>query len=236
MIRYGDLIPELELAEIWRVETGGKEPRHVVRELVESLIPEARSLVQPAAVVEFFPVVDVLHHRVTLAGGRSLKGKDVAQILGPAQEVALGIATIGSALETRAAELFAADEPARGYMLDVLGSAAVSNLVQQVCGRLAAAAKERGLPIGFPISPGDPGWPLAEQRTLFELVSAASIGVELTDSCLMVPQKSISFAVAIGGDIALAGQGSQCDICSLRETCRYRQAAAAALTGHQSEL
>ncbi|MGE5140709.1 MAG: vitamin B12 dependent-methionine synthase activation domain-containing protein, partial [Rudaea sp.] len=217
-----------DLAEIWKIETGGREPRPAIREMVKSLVPEALSLVEPAAVVEFYSVVQVLHNRVGLGGGRSLKGQDVARILGPAQEIAVGVATIGSALEARVAELFAGEEPARGYMLDVLGSAAVNNLVQQVCGRLGALALERGLPIGFPISPGDPGWPLVEQRTLFELLPTETIGVDLTESCLMIPKKSVSFAVGLGKDIAPADQGSQCEICSLRETCRYRQAVSGA--------
>lgn len=47
----------------------------------------------------------------------------------------------------------------------------------------------------YAMSPGSlPDWPMPEQRPLFRLLGdvMADIGVELTDSCLMLPVKSIS--------------------------------------------
>ncbi len=218
------LEPALSLSEVWKYEIGGREPRPSLLRLAETLLPEAQALVAPAAVFDLFPVHEVRHNWVVLGGGHKLRGPDVAGLLAPAKEVVIGAVTIGSALEERAARYFAEGQPAHGYLLDCLGTAAVTDLVQQVCVRLETLAAARGWPLGFPISPGDTGWPLDEQRLLFSLFSAQAIGIQLTDSCMMIPQKSVSFVVGLGPGILTAAQASQCDYCSLRDTCRYRHA------------
>lgn len=221
-LRVTALTASIDLNEVWKYETRGQEPRPSLRRLAEDLLPEAQTLVASAAVFDFFPVQEVRHDRVTLAGGRCLRGPDAARLLAPAKEVAAGVVTIGPALEERASRYFAEGQPAHGYLLDCLGTAAVTNLVQQVCAHLEGLSTARGWPLGFPISPGDAGWPITDQRVLFDLVPADTIGVRLTDSCAMLPKKSVSFVAGLGPGILTAAEGSQCDYCSLRETCRYR--------------
>jgi len=216
------LKPAIELTEVWKYEQGGREPRLALRQLAEKLLPEAQALVTPAVVVDFFPVSEVKHDRITLEGGHRLRGPDAARLLAPAKEVVVGVVTIGPALEEQASQYFANGQPAHGYLLDCLGTAAVTNLVQQVCAHLENLAAARGWPLGFPLSPGDAGWPIAEQKTVFALVPAETIGVRLTDSCAMLPKKSISFVAGLGPGMLTAAEGSQCDYCSLRDTCRYR--------------
>jgi len=216
------LTPVVDLAEVWQHECGGHEPHPALKRIAEALLPEVEALIAPAVVYDLFPTQEVRHDRITLADGRRLRGPDAARLLAPAKEVAVGVVTIGPALEARASRYFAEDEPAHGYLLDCLGTAAVTNLVQQTCAHLEGLAAARGWPLGFPLSPGDAGWPITEQRVLFDLLPAQTIGVRLTDSCVMIPKKSVSFVVGLGPGILTAAEGSQCDYCSLRETCRYR--------------
>ncbi|MGB8647819.1 MAG: hypothetical protein WCF84_21475 [Anaerolineae bacterium] len=218
-----DLVPQFTLDDIWQVELGGREPRPALRGVGETLYPEAQRLVVPAAIFERFPVQKVMHDRVYLAGGQVLRGPDVAHVLAPASEVVVGMATIGAALEERSSQYFQQGDAVSGYLLDCMGTAAVINLVQQVCAFLEPLAAEWGYPIGFPLSPGEPGWPLAEQRVLFGLVPADRIGVTLTEGCAMRPNKSVSFVLGLGLGIRTAAEGSQCDYCSVRETCRHRR-------------
>lgn len=215
------LTPILDLTEIWKRENGGSEPRPALRRLAEALLPEAQALTAPAVIFDLFSVQEVKHDRITLAGGHRLRVPDAARLLAPAKEVAAGVVTIGPALEERASRYFAEGEPAHGYLLDCLGTAAIIDLAQQACAHLEGLAAARDWPLGFPISPGDAGWPLTEQRVLFDLLPAQAIGVRLTDSCVMIPKKSLSFVVGLGPGILTAAEGSQCEYCSLRETCRY---------------
>ncbi len=216
------LSPTIDLTEVWHYENLGREPRPSLRHLAEVLLPEAQALIAPATVFDILPVQEVRHDRITLAGGNRLRGADVARLLAPAEEIIVCLVTIGPALEERVSGYFAEEKPVQGYLLDSMGTVAVINLMQQVCAYLESLAAARGLPLGFPISPGDAGWPLADQRVLFSLLPAHDIGVRLTDWCIIIPQKSISFVVGMGPGVLTAAEGSQCDHCSLRESCRYR--------------
>jgi hypothetical protein len=75
-----------------------------------------------------------------------------------------------------------------------------------------------------PIGTMDPGslkdWPLEQQRELFTLLgdTRGSVGVELTDSCLMVPVKSVS-----GIFFPSETHYENCQLCP-RETCPGRRA------------
>ena len=219
---FAELDCRFTLDDVWQNENGGRPPRPALQRMGEELFPEAQSLVKPAAVFDRFPVRSVGHNKITFANGEALRGPDIARMLGPAKEVFVAAVSIGSALEDRASQYFADGERARGYLLDCLGTATMTSLVQQVCARFESLAAPSGFPLGFPISPGDEGWPLAEQRVLFRMLPTDLIGLSLTDSCVMLPKKSVSFVVGLGPGIQTAAESSQCDYCSARETCRFR--------------
>jgi len=210
------------LDDVWQNENGGRPPRPALKALGEELFLEAKSLVKPAAVFDLFNVRSVGHNKVALSNGESLRGPDIARFLAPARQVFVAAVSIGSALEDRASSYFADGERARGYLLDCLGTAAMTNLAQQVCARFESLAAPSGHPLGFPVSPGDEGWPIAEQRVLFKMLPTNLIGLSLTDSCIMLPKKSVSFVVGVGPGMQTAAEGSQCDYCSAREVCRFK--------------
>jgi cobalamin-dependent methionine synthase I len=112
--------------------------------------------------------------------------------------------------------------PLLALALDGLGNAAVEKVAQQVCARLAEQAQAKGLQASTPLSPGEPDWPVeVGQPQIFALLDPSQAGVTLTSGGMMIPQKSISFVLGVGPEMA---QTDACDVCSLKETCRYRHA------------
>ena len=81
-------------------------------------------------------------------------------------------------------------------------------------------AKSKGLNASIPLNPGTSHWPLSGNKVLTELVPAAAIGIEMLDSGLLRPFKSISFAVALGEHVLTPAEGSSCDYCDTRDLCR----------------
>ncbi len=174
---------------------------------------------KPVAVLHEANVIEHRHERILLADGKMLTGPLAARHLAGAERVAAVVCTIGSALEEYAASL---DDIVLALALDGLGNAAVQVLAQQVCGRLAKRAQVRGLTTSAPLSPGESEWPIeVGQPQIFALVDPSRAGITLSSGGMMVPKKSISFVVGIGPEMA---QTDLCDICSLRERCRYRHA------------
>jgi hypothetical protein len=166
------------------------------------------------------PVAGVGARGVRLAGDRHLCGETPAGRLRGSASIMAAVATLGGALEAEVSRLFDRD-PLAALALDGFATAALTRLVNEVCGRwrgLAHARRWRATP---PLSPGMEGWPLADgQRDLFALVAASSIGVVLTGSSLMVPRKSVSFVVGLGEGVD--DEGHPCEWCSMRERCRFR--------------
>jgi hypothetical protein len=179
-----------------------------------------RPLVQPSALIHSLPVEAVRHERLSLAGGGSLSGPAITKFLSPAQEVVFVICTIGDQLEILISEAMKS-EPGLGMSLDGLANGAVENLGTEVCRYFEHEAIQRGWQCSLPVSPGMDGWPLAEaQKQLFTLLDSSLVGVQLTESAVMLPLKSASMVLGLGANIIV--QGEPCNFCNLCETCRYR--------------
>ncbi len=189
--------------------------------VAQEVLEEAQSLLAPAALYTLLPVRAVEHEQILLDGGAVFAGPLAARALAGAAELAVVVCTIGSALEERSAALFAAGQPLQGLAMDGAGTAAVGQLAGKVGVRICDEATARGLSVGMRASPGQEGWPITQQRALFDLLPAETIGVRLTDSCLMLPRKSVSFVFGLGPDIR--ADAVPCDFCSKRERCRWRR-------------
>jgi hypothetical protein len=182
---------------------------------------EGLSILRPAAIIHNVKVVEHRHERILLKGGQNLVSPLVARHLAGAEQVVLAVCTIGAGLEELASTMMK-KKPLLGLALDGLGNAAIEKTAQQVCGRLGEQAQAKGLTTSGPLSPGEPEWPVEDgQPQIFALLDPSRVGITLTSGGMMVPKKSISFVVGIGPIMA---QTDLCELCSLRERCRYRHA------------
>lgn len=186
----------------------------------ERAIEIARPLLAPQVVYERWPVTGVRHDLLDLAGGRRLRGEFLLSHLAAASEVIVILCTVGGAIEERVRATFASD-PVMGLALDAVGTAAVEALSVNATRTFEEQAAAEGMGISVPLSPGMEGWSVEEgQPQLFGLVPGESIGVQLTEHKLMRPGKSLSLVIGIGENVRT--QGSICDYCAVRATCRMR--------------
>lgn len=210
----------LGLDDILRGEGADPATVRARRPALEAAAAEALRLglpaLSPAAAVQEARLLEQRHERVLLEGGQ-LTGPLVARHLAGAEWVAAVVCTIGPELERLAA---VQKNPLLMLALDGLANAAVEAIAQQVCARLGERAQASGLETSTPLSPGEPDWPVeVGQPQIFALLGENPAGVCLTESGMMIPQKSLSFVVGIGRQMA---QTDLCALCSLRERCRYR--------------
>jgi hypothetical protein len=210
-----------EALERW---AGGGErlrDRPTWRRIWESAFAEARDLIRPAIAYAVHPVTGGDEGRLYVADGRALESAVVARLFADAPEVVPAIFTIGSLLEERAAEHHARGDYPAGFALDMVGAFAV-NKVGEVAYRLIEdLAAARGVRASIPLNPGTTHWPLSGNRVLAELIPAGEIGVEVLESGLIEPYKSISYVVALGRDVLTPDRGSSCDYCDTRDLCRF---------------
>jgi hypothetical protein len=205
------------------VRSLGSDPERArprLRRLCATMIERARSLLAPAVAYEIVDVQEVRHDRLVLSPRVAIKGPRLVSVVGGAEQIAVAVCTIGPDLEQAVSALFASGRPADATVLDGVGSAAVEELSQRACREIETIASKRHLTTSIPLSPGDPDFSIEEQRTLLSLSHAEALGVTLNDSLLMQPLKSLSLVVGIGRN--LTSGGSPCEVCTLKDVCRYR--------------
>ena len=172
---------------------------------------------EPRAVWKLFPLLPDF----SLAGACfRLEGESVRALLKDCDQVILMAATLGNSVERLIRRTQAVDM-AGALMLDACGSAAIENVCDNLCADLAAEFAPRYLTDRF--SPGYGDMPLSQQRELFAALDVTRrIGVTLTDSGLMLPQKSVTALIGVS-DRPQVMRPRGCAACSLHDTCAYRK-------------
>lgn len=112
-----------------------------------------------------------------------------------AEKVALCICTIGPALENEINHLMGQNEMVRALILDSFGSEAAEEAAIQSDRIIADKAREMSLWPSKRYSPGYGKWDVKEQKYIFQVLPGKDIGVSLTESCMMIPRKSVSFRI-----------------------------------------
>ena len=199
-----------------------QELKDAIKELL--IIAKSDGLLSSSVVYKDFPVSEVQEGHIKIKGySRPLYGTIFAEFLSGISSVVLAVCTIGNDLEKRASEFFSAQKPLKGLLLDSIGSAAVDEVVLDTCRKIMHSIRHKGMKASSYFNPGMPGFPLSEQRYIFELLPVDKIGVSLTNNNVMVPRKSLSIAVGIGAEIENWSQYEICSHCNMSETCKYRK-------------
>ena len=148
------------------------------------------------------------------------EGKDVPELLKECSGVILMAATLGSE-----AELLLRRSQSRNMgdavILDAAASAAIENVCDNLCEDLAGEFAPKHLTDRF--SPGYGDFPFSQQRDFFEVLDITRrIGVSLSASGLMLPQKSVTALIGVS-DRPQPHRHRGCASCVLFETCRFRK-------------
>ena len=175
---------------------------------------QAQDVARPKVIFETGKIVDRGPDFVQI-GGHTFTSHILAVNLQQAATVYAYVATCGVELEDWALTL---EDMLDIYWGEAIREAAVGTALRALDNALASLLPAAHLSTMHPGSL--PDWPLAEQRPLFDLLGNVkqAIGVELTDSMLMVPTKSVS-GISFPTDKAYYN----CQLCE-REDCPNRQA------------
>ena len=131
--------------------------------------------------------------RAVLSEDACFNSPKLARTLRGADKVCCFVATIGAGLETEVKRCMEHNRFADAYVLDTLGSMVVEALVDRFHIDHEKTRKSKGQAVTLRFSPGYCDWPLMEQIDLFaRFGKTRPAGVQLTETCLMSPQKSIS--------------------------------------------
>jgi len=187
-----------------------REPDDKLRALIAEVTTEAEQLATPLATLGLFEEKDVP------------AGTHLSSFFGASPEVALSICTIGPHLEERVSGYSSEGELTRALILDAAGSVLAEAVCDYANEKVCAEAVRRSLHATCRVSPGYGMWKIEEQKVVFDLLPADTVGVTLTKSFMMIPRKSVSFAVRLTRERPIGQPSSPCALCG-RKDCGFRR-------------
>lgn len=199
LMGYGDCIPSLEVVKL-------------IRETLEEI--------KPLLSLHCSYILKEGHtdgrEKLIIDEVEFMTGRIITHALNGASSYVFFTATIGSGFDNYCRHLKSGDDELKIFVADMIGSVIAEDVVSWLMGKLKDLAEEEGWLISNNYSPGYCDWALVEQQKLFGFFPENITGIRLTDSCLMLPIKSVSGVVAIGVGIKKRPYG--CSICKM-PTC-----------------
>ena len=187
-----------------------------LRALARDCLPGFLEAAKPRACCLMVPVK--VQGNTVNVGVCRVESADLARNLTSCGEAILFAATLGPEVD-RQRRTAAVTSPTKALILDAMGTAGIEAVCDDLCRRFAAEHPGRKLRPRF--SPGYGDLPLDFQRTLLGVLdSQRKAGISLSESLLMVPQKSVSAIVGLG-ESGCTAPDSGCDICEKKD-CEFR--------------
>lgn len=171
-----------------------------------------------------YRIIDIVNfeskYKITAGGIEFKMGKTIYNELLGSENLAFYICTAGKTISEKSSALLKGDDPALGYIYDLLGSAITEAVADSIQQHISNEVQLYGQKITNRYSAGYCNWSVAEQHKLFSFFGDFSSGVRLTNSALMYPVKSTSGIIGIGKEVKY--RDYQCTLCKSID-CVYRK-------------
>jgi len=201
-----------------------KKPNQNILRITEEEINRGYGLFNPQGIYRLIKINSFLSDKeIELEGGHILRfAKSIIKQLNGASHLLVGVVTIGDFLEKKVSELFSQGEYPRVLALDAVGTVAVEDFSREVRKLARQEVEEQGFKTSRHFSPGYGGWEVSQQDIIFKSIPADNIGVRLTKGYMMLPQKSLSWAIGAGKEIIIPSEeDNKCGNCQ-HECCNYK--------------
>ena len=174
---------------------GGKDTHRFSRSInrkIDDFETRLEKLTTPELSYRIKKIESVSGGIVYLQEGTKFKSPKFSKAMEPCEDIICFIATIGSGIEEEIVRLMGENRLSDSYILDSMGSIVVENMVDKFHKDMKKKYELKGGGVTLRFSPGYCDWPITEQKKLFRLLGSDQTGIQLTDSCLMQPRKSVS--------------------------------------------
>ena len=164
----------------------------------EGYIETALSLIRLQGAARRLPVLLEGKSSVRLPEEATFESRRLFKFLGGSNEILLMGATAGPEIMTAIREDAAGRNVTRGVVLDATASETVDAALDWIMAYYNQTLRRQGkrlLPTRFSAGYGDLA--LENQRTMYRLLALEKIGVEITETCILIPEKSVTAITGI---------------------------------------
>lgn len=148
-------------------------------------------------------------------------GKIIERQLKGAEAYAFFICTAGVEYEAFQERLKKEGDMVRVFIADALGSVIAEKAADQMELSLQENIDKLGWHHTNRFSPGYCGWHVSQQQLLFPLFKGETCGVELTESSLMLPIKSVSGIIGLGPNVRHLDY--TCGLCDFKQCYKRKK-------------
>lgn len=159
---------------------------------IDKLGVRLKELMKPRLYYRTRKIDSIKKQSVHLLGGAAFTSPKLSRSMKNCDEIICFVATIGHGVEKEIVRLMDQNHLSDAYILDSMGSVTAENMVETFYQRMRTKYRAEGKGVTLRFSPGYCDWPVTDQKQLFSSFDSVQIAVELMDSCLMLPRKSIS--------------------------------------------
>lgn len=200
---------------------GVSGPDDYISVFIENLKQEALAICNPRFGYRFVQGERVDRHTLTLNENIFSPDAIIVNCLRDSEFFAIITASVGKELDKWIEAKRSRGDVMEAFVADALGSVIAEAIVSWGLSFLTQMMAEINLEVSNSYSPGYCGWDVAEQRVFFSMLPDDFCGISLTDSCLMLPIKSVSALVGIGENVEKKPYG--CAICRKKDCFKRKE-------------
>jgi hypothetical protein len=170
------------------------------REEMDRYLQDAFDLIRLQGAVRRMPLRIEAPDRVLLSEEHVMTSRNLAEFLAGCGEAVLLGATAGSGIMEAMADDMVEDRVTRAVVLDAAASETVDAALDWLMAYLNQMLRREGKTLkNTRYSAGYGDLPVENQRTVYRLLDMGRLGVSITESCILIPEKSVTALTGIIG-------------------------------------
>ena len=193
-------------------------PSQEISDIIDKMLDELKSCCTPHYGYVCLPLESINKDCFHIGGKEIKPGKIITSAMREAETIAVFVTTVGQKFDQWSKTFREEDNMLYAFIADSLGSVLAEATVDLLVKQLEYDMNRNNLKITNNYSPGYCDWMLVEQKKLFGFLPDKFCGIQLTDSCLMLPVKSVSGIIGIGVNVKKRPYG--CEICGMTNCVR----------------
>lgn len=198
----------------------GQAPDEELQRITEECIQELYKVAEPKYIYGFFPLQQLSAAELDF-GFMQVTSANLSKNLQDCEQAAVMAATLGAEVD-RLLHRYEVTAIARCVVLQAAAAALIESVCDVCQEEISRAAGEKGYFLRPRFSPGYGDFDIGNQKSVIDVLQAPKrIGLTLTDSCMMVPTKSVTAVIGLSRK-AVKCHREGCESCTM-EQCAYRR-------------
>lgn len=161
--------------------------------LIDKVFSKTVSLCVCRGVYRFLKIIGKTDTEIVLQDGLTLKSRDIAKLFSNSDYLVFMASTVGSDVTEKISSLIKNEEASEAVIMDAAASQIADLALTQVNNFLKKTVISSGYALSKRrFSPGYGDFSLENQKYIFETLQLEKLGLELTQSFQLIPEKSVT--------------------------------------------